>query len=266
MNRKAAFDAVGALIPGIWNIPGTIEDMDRLLDRLPPDAQTSYAFPISAIDVALLSITAPHLTEGALKPWVAPLREACQRFEINSIRRVAAFIANLAHEGGWAVGRRENMNYSADRLAAVWPSRFAAGKGVPNALARSLARKPEALANHVYANRMGNGGPDSGDGWRYRGNGPMQLTGRDNHAAFAKAMGKTVEDAAAWIATTIEGGVMSAAWFWDENDINRLADTPGVEDETRRINGGLIGLAHRKQLFDALVKRLLEIEQKVTVR
>ncbi len=225
-----------------------------------PAGVVPLAFPISAIDVALLSLTAPHLTEAVLRPWVVPLQDACVRFEINTIRRVAAFIANLAHEGGWIIGRRENMNYSAVRLSQVWPGRFAKSKGVPNALALSLANKPEALANHVYANRMGNRGPDSGDGWRYRGNGPGQLTGFDNHAAFAKAMGMTVEEAAAWIASSIEGGVMSFAWFWEENDINRLADTPGVEDETRKINGGETGIADRRRLFDLLVARLLELE------
>lgn len=230
----------------------------------PPGAAAApaavHAFPISAIDVALLSLTAPHLAEAVLEPWVIPLRDACARFEINSIRRVAAFLGNLAHEGGWRLGRRENMNYSAVRLSQVWPGRFAKSKGVPNALALLLANKPEALANHVYANRMGNRGPDTGDGWRYRGNGPIQLTGHDNHAAFAKAMGMEVAAAAAWIESTFEGAVMSAAWFWEENDINRLADTPGVEDEARAINGGEIGLADRRRLFDLLVARLLELE------
>ena len=220
----------------------------------------ALTFPISAITVDLLDLTAPHLAASVLEPWVDPLREACERFEINTIRRVAAFLANLAHEGGWIVGRREAMSYSAARLAQVWPGRFRGPDKLPNALAHSLARKPEALANHVYANRMGNGGPESGDGWRYRGNGPLQLTGRNNHAAFASEFGMAVEDAAEWIGT-LEGGIMSAAWFWEANDINRLADTPGVADETRAINGGEIGLAHRKALFDVLVRRLLEIEQ-----
>lgn len=222
-------------------------------------ASKSYAFPISAITVDLIAITAPHLKPSVLAPWVDPLREACEYFEIDTIRRVAAFLANLGHESGWVVGRREGMSYSAARLAQVWPKRFRGPDGKPNALAHSLARKPEALANHVYANRMGNGGPETGDGWRFRGNGPLQLTGRTNHALFARAFGLDVNEAAEWIGT-VEGGIMSAAWFWEANDINRLADTPGVADETRAINGGEIGIEHRRQLFNALVARLLELE------
>lgn len=220
------------------------------------DAPRTYAFPISAIDASLLRIAAPQRPLADLEPWVAPVREACAAFDINTIRRVAAFLATIGHEGGYKVGVRENMNYSADRMAEVWPSRF---RG-PNALARSLHRKPEEIANHVYANRMGNGPPESGDGWRFRGNGPPQLTGRNNHEAFAAAMGIPLDQAVAWIAT-IEGGVMAAAWFWEENDINRLADTPGVADETRRINGGTIGIEQRRAIFNRLVAELLKRER-----
>lgn len=247
------------------HVPATGKGNPPFVDTLPPTVKAAneainapvYAFPISAINVELLAVAAPHLTPTALQAWVGPLQEACARFEINTIRRIAAFIGNLAHESGFKVGARENMNYSAKRLAEVWPSRF---RG-PNALARSLDRKPELIANHVYANRMGNGGPQTGDGFKFRGNGPIQLTGRANHTAFAKAMNMTVDEATAWIGT-VEGGVMSAAWFWEENDINRLADTPGVEDEVRRINGGTVGIEHRRALFNKLVAHLLKVEGK----
>lgn len=262
MDRKPIFDAVARLVPGIWNIPGTIEDFDKLLDRLPAEPALAYPFPIAAITADLLGVAAPHLNAAALDPWVEPLRKACAKFEINNIRRLAAFLANLGHEGGFRVGVRENMNYSAQRLAEVWPGRFRGSFNSPNTLARSIERKPELIANHVYAGRMGNGPPESGDGWQFRGNGPIQLTGRHNHEAFARAMGMPLDQATEWIGT-IEGGVMSAAWFWEENDVNRLADTPGIVDETRRINGGTIGLAHRQKLFNALVARLLEIEKEI---
>ncbi|HZG32890.1 MAG TPA: hypothetical protein VEZ59_06410 [Sphingopyxis sp.] len=227
----------------------------------PPDA-AAYPFPISAIDTSLLELVAPHLRREVLAPWVDPIRRACARFRIDTIRRIAAFITTLAHEGGFRVGRREDMNYSAVRLSQVWPTRFAAGgvKGKPNALAYQDERKPEALANYVYANRMGNGAPESGDGWRYRGNGPPQLTGAANHKAFAVDYGMPVEQAVEWIGT-IEGGVAAAAWFWEENDINRLADTPGIKDETRAINGGETGLADRQHKFDTLVAELLRRER-----
>lgn len=227
---------------------------------------SAYPFPISAIDTDLLAMVAPHLRPEVLAPWVEPIRRACARYQINTIRRIAAFITTLAHEGGFIVGRREGMKYSAKRMAQVW-QRYAtnpqakAVDRIPNARAIQLAAAGEqAIANDVYAERMGNGPPASGDGWRYRGNGPPQLTGANNHKAFAAEYGLAIEDAVAWIGT-IEGGVAAAAWFWEENDINRLADTPGISDETRRINGGETGKADRQQKFDTLVAELLRREK-----
>lgn len=259
MNRSDAFDALKALFPDIWNVPGTIGAMNALLDLVDEDAD--YTFPVSAIDAELLHVALPSRSASDLQPWVDPICKACVRFEINTIRRVAAFVTTLAHEGGFIEGREENMRYSAKRLSEVWPSRFGVNgfKGAPNALAKSIEGKPEQIANHVYAGRMGNGGPETGDGWRFRGVGPIQLTGRNNRTAFASEMGMSLDEGEAYI-RTLEGGVMSAAWFWEENDINRLADTPGVSDETRKINGGDVGLAARKSIFDRLVKELLDRE------
>ncbi len=212
------------------------------------------------ITLSFLKVAAPHLPVETLAPWVAPIRSVCQRHSITTFRRIAAFVATLAHEGGFKVGVRENMNYSARRLSQVWPGRFRFA-GMPNRLALAIGGNAVLIANHVYANRMGNGGPETGDGWRYRGNGPMQLTGKHNHRAFAQEYDKSVEEAAEWIGT-LEGGIESAAWFWEENDINRLADTPGVADETKRINGGEIGIEHRRKIFDALVAHMLSEERK----
>lgn len=217
--------------------------------------------PIDLIDLSVLKAAQPGKFDVQILPWVEPIKAACHKFEIDRVRRVAAFIANMAVECGFVPGREENMNYSAERLAAVWPGRFSAtGKsnGPPNLRAKELAHNPEALANVVYANRMGNGSPDSGDGWRFHGIGPMQLTGRENHERFAVSAGMTLDQAEAYI-HTLEGGIMSAAWFWEENDINRLADTPGIADETQAINGGQIGAADRKARFDKVVARLLEL-------
>jgi putative chitinase len=229
------------------------------------------SFPISAIDVGLLTVAAPHLRPAVLEPWVAPIRAACVRYEIDTIRRVAAFITTLAHEGGFRIGARENMAYSAKRMAEVW-ARYAINPAakpkdrLPNAAAKRLAAAgPEAIANDVYANRMGNGPPASGDGWKFRGNGPPQLTGANNHRAFARAIGMDVDAAASWIGT-IEGGVAAAGWFWDENNLNRLADTPGIEDETIAINGGTIGIANRRSIFNAVVAELLRLELREALR
>lgn len=266
--RAELFEALRAYAPGGSIPPGDIPVIDDLADRwgIAPDGGCAPGvvvdrFPISAIDALLLKMAAPARPLAELEAWVEPIKAACRRYDINNIRRVAAFVTTLGHEGGFVVGKRENMNYSAVRMSEVWPGRFAQGgvKGRPNALAKALDRKPEDIANHVYANRMGNGAPASGDGWRFRGNGPPQLTGRDNHEAFAKAMNMTLDQAMAYIAT-LDGGVMAAAWFWEENDVNRLADTPGVSDETKRINGGEIGLAARRAIFDTLVAELLRRE------
>lgn len=260
MTRKAIFAAIKDARGGKSFDAMEVGAVDNILDALgvprESDGPTPAHGPIALIDVSVLKAAAPEKADAELLPWVAPIRDVGQRYEINTIRRIAAFLTTLAHEGGFKIGVRENMNYSADRLAAVWPSRF---KG-PNALARSLHRKPEAIANEVYANRMGNGPPESGDGWQFRGNGPTQLTGRDNHQRFADAMGMTLDDATAWIGT-IKGGVEAAAWFWEENDVNRLADTPGIADETKRINGGTIGLRDRTERFNRTVARLLELEK-----
>lgn len=180
-------------------------------------------------------------------------------FDINNVRRIAAFLAQVSVESGFKP-IEESMAYSAQRMAEVWPGRFSVtGKkgGHPNALAISLDHKPEAFANVVYANRLGNGPPESGDGWKFRGEGLLQVTGRSNWAAFAASVGKSLDDALAY-GRTLEGGVMSAAWFWEENDINRLADTPGITDESVKINGGQTGLADRKRVFDLVVAELLK--------
>jgi putative chitinase len=206
--------------------------------------------PIDLIDAQLLKIAAPETPAVDLAVWVQPIKAACLRFEIDRVRRIAAFIAQMAHESGLRP-RTENLNYRAERLCQVWPSRF------PNmASAQPYAGNPEKLANKVYAGRMGNGPPTSGDGWRFRGCGPLQITGRNNFSGFAQAMGISIE-AAIEYARKIDGGIMAAAWFWEENDINRLADTPGVEDESRRINGGVTGLADRRARFDRVVVEML---------
>lgn len=221
-------------------------------DRVRPvPAAPVYSGVIAKIDVQLLRVACPERSEAQLAPWVEPIQRACKRFDINTVRRVAAFLAQMAHESHLKEGREENLNYTARRLTQVWPTRF------PTlATAQPYARNPEKLANRVYAGRMGNGPELSGDGWRFRGAGPMQLTGRSNWTGFADAMGMTIDQALAY-GRTLEGGVMSAAWFWNVNDLNRLADTPGVIDETRRINGGTHGLADREARFNRTVAALL---------
>lgn len=205
---------------------------------------------VDRIDAPLLALAAPEQSPSQLAHWVAPLKAACRRFGIDTVREIACFLAQGAHESGGFRLLEENLNYRAARLCQVWPKRFTP------ALAAQCAGRPEQIANWVYADRMGNGPPESGDGWRFRGAGVFQLTGRRNHAACAEDLGVPLAEFPAFLRTD-EGAALSAAWFFAENGLDALAATPGVEDETRRINGGVHGLADRKARFDRVVAELL---------
>lgn len=205
---------------------------------------------IDQIDASLLNAAAPEQSPSQLARWVQPVKSACQRWGIDTVREVAAYLGQGAHESGGFKNLSENLNYRADRLCDVWPKRF-----TPS-LAAQCAHNPEKIANIVYANRMGNGPPESGDGWRYRGAGLWQVTGLNNQKGCALAMGMGLDGFGDWLRTP-EGAAMSAGWFFHENGLDALAATPGVEDETRRINGGVLGLPDRKKRFDAVVRELL---------
>jgi putative chitinase len=180
--------------------------------------------------------------------WYAALVEILPKYGINTPRRVAHFISQCAHESNNFRSLEENLNYSADALARVFPRYFGAGKRD----AAAYARNPEKIANYVYMDefrtaKMGNVNP--GDGWRFRGRGLKQLTGRDNYTRFGKSVGMTAEEAAEYVATE-KGAIESACWFWDTNKLNTIADTDDVVLMTRRINGGNIGLEDRQQRYN----------------
>jgi len=171
--------------------------------------------------------------------WYHALEQLLDDYEINTPQRVAAFIAQCAHESGNFVFIKENLNYKAASLQKVFPKYF------PNAdIAAQYANRPEMIANRVYANRMGNGPEESGDGYRYCGRGLIQLTGKDNYTFFAGSLDITVEEAAEYL-TTFEGAAQSACWFWESNNLNALADRGDILTLTKRINGGTIGLEDR---------------------
>lgn len=205
---------------------------------------------IDLIDASLINAAAPEQSPSQLAQWVRPVKVACQRFGIDTVREIAAYLGQGAHESGGLRYMAENLNYRASRLCEVWPKRFNA------TLAAQCAGNPEMIANIVYANRMGNGPPSSGDGWRFRGAGLFQLTGRFNHTRCAGDLGMSLDGFGDYLRTP-DGAAMSAAWFFHENGLDALAATPGIEDETRRLNGGVLGLADRKKRFDAVVRELL---------
>lgn len=176
----------------------------------------------------------PHIDH-----WYEALDQLLPDYEINTPQRVAAFIAQCAHESADFVFIRENLNYRAATLIKVFPKYFH-----DEATAAAYAGRPEKIANRVYANRMGNGDEASGDGYRYCGRGLIQLTGKDNYTFFAGSMGIPVEEASEYLAT-FEGAAQSACWFWETNNLNRYADSGDIKGMTRVINGGYIGLENR---------------------
>ncbi|MBL8698964.1 MAG: hypothetical protein JNK67_11365 [Alphaproteobacteria bacterium] len=174
--------------------------------------------------------------------FVRPLNEAMERYSINTPARQAAFLAQLAHESAELRRTQENLNYSWERLRKVFPRFFRT-----DAEAQSYDRQPERIANRVYANRMLNGDETSGDGWRYRGRGPIQVTGRENYRKCGQALGMNLEsDPDRMLDPTV--GCLAAAWFWHSRGLNSLADADdenGFREITRRINGGFTGLVER---------------------
>ena len=173
--------------------------------------------------------------------WVEAMNTVFPKYEINTPERIAAFIAQCGHEsGGWRVFS-ENLNYSAKALNAVFGKYFVrAGRD-----AEEYHRQPEKIANVVYANRMDNGDTESGDGWRYRGRGPIQLTGKSNYATFSADYGVDALANPDLVSEDKEVALMSAIWFWNKNGLNRYADSGDIKTMTKRINGGYIGLEDR---------------------
>lgn len=176
--------------------------------------------------------------------WHKALVQLLPDYQIDTPERVAAFLAQCAHESGGFTALQENLNYRAVTLRKVFPKYFQSDE-----LAQQYAGKPEAIANRVYANRMGNGDEASGDGYKYRGRGLIQLTGKDNYFWFASSLEISPEEAAEYT-QTFEGAAQSACWFWETNNLNQWADRGDLLTMTKRINGGTIGLEDRKKHYE----------------
>jgi putative chitinase len=159
---------------------------------------------------------------------------------------MAAFLAQCAHESGGFKAIKENLNYRPATLVTLFKKYF------DQSTAERYCAQPDkqaAIANRIYANRMGNGPEESGDGYRYCGRGLIQLTGKDNYTRDAASTEQTVEEASEHL-TTYEGCVQSAAWFWEANNLNQYADSGDILTMTKRINGGTIGLEDRKKHYE----------------
>lgn len=178
------------------------------------------------------------------------LNNILPKYEINTIQRVAAFLAQCGHESADFSILSENLNYSAATLMKLFPSRF------PNMASTSgYVGYPDKIANKIYGDRMGNGKEITGDGYRYRGRGAIQLTGKENYSNFAKSINKTLDDTIAYC-ETLDGAIESACWFWTKNKLNRFADTSDMVGLTKAINGGLIGLEERKKHYSTALATL----------
>jgi putative chitinase len=177
-----------------------------------------------------------------IEQWHHALEQLLPDYDINTPQRIAAFVAQCAHESGGFRILKENLNYKAASLRKIFPKYFP-----DDQIAQRYASQPnkqEVIANRVYGGRMGNGPEESGDGFRYCGRGLIQLTGKNNYEAFAMSIETPVEEIPDYLAT-FEGAAQSACWFWETNNLNKWADTGDIKELTRRINGGFIGLEDR---------------------
>ena len=179
-------------------------------------------------------------------PYVADWHEALSKllpdYDINTPNRIAAFVAQCAHESGNFMVLKENLNYKPATLLKIFPKYFPT-----ESIAKDYCSRPNKqmhIANRAYANRMGNGDESSGDGWRFCGRGLIQLTGRNNYQAFANSLEMNINDVPEYLAT-FEGAAQSACWFWETNNLNSFADAGDIKNLTRAINGGYIGLEDR---------------------
>jgi putative chitinase len=183
--------------------------------------------------------------------WYDALCEILPVYEINTPQRVASWLAQCAHESGYFRFLKENLNYKAASLRKVFPKYFPT-----DAIAEDYANRPnrqEAIANRVYANRMGNGDEASGDGFRYLGRGLIQLTGKNNYTIFAASIDTPLEQIPEYL-QTFEGAVQSACWFWEQNNLNKFADSGDIVTMSKRINGGTIGMEDRLMKYEKCLK------------
>jgi putative chitinase len=184
--------------------------------------------------------------------WYNNLLNILPEYDIDTPKRVAAFMAQCGHESGGFTVMQENLNYSAKGLRGIF------GKYFPNDdIAKQYERKPEKIANRVYGNRMGNGPEESGEGWYFRGRGIVQITGKNNYTKCSQSLFESnvlVENPDLLLET--EYAIHSACWFWSAARLNELADVGDIKTMTKRINGGFIGLEDRINHYNHAIEIL----------
>jgi len=185
-------------------------------------------------------MTSEQLAQLGINPdWLPWLQKTFEKYSIDNVNRQAAFVGQCMHESANFKVLQENLNYSANGLKSVWGSRFPTDE-----IANKYARNPDMIANKVYANRMGNGDEESGEGWKYRGRGLIQCTGKDLYKTLSDALNiDLISDPD--MLQEMPFAAMSAGWFWNKKSLNDLADKKDYKEMTRRVNGGFNGLDDR---------------------
>jgi putative chitinase len=179
--------------------------------------------------------------------WLEPLTDVFHRYSINTPLRMAAFIGQCAHESGNFKTLQENLNYSAEALCRVWPSRFPSVEA-----AQPYHRNPDKIANKVYGGRMGNGTEETGEGSLYKGRGLIQLTGKDNYRLASDALSEDFVSSPDLVCGP-KYAALTAGWYWNKRGLNKEADAKDYVGMTKKINGGTIGLDDRvKHIAHAL--------------
>ena len=228
---KHGLAADGIVGPKTW---------EMIMGQGAPKAQTSA--PIVSVAGLKLDKLKGHIPDAVIQM----IPDTAAKFQINTPLRLAHFLAQCGHESGGFRATQENLNYSAKGLNGIFKKYFPT-----EAAATPYARQPQKIANKVYANRMSNGDEASGDGYKFRGRGYIQLTGRANYTLFGKAIGEDVTGNPDVVSGKY--ALLSAAWFWSNNGLNKLADGGStdavVTSITKRVNGGTIGLADRIKHF-----------------
>lgn len=180
-----------------------------------------------------------------INDWFAAMVANLPTFEIITPARIAAFLAQTGHESSNYTQLHENLNYRADALCRVWPRYFNSSN------ANDYAHNPEKIANRAYANRLGNGPEESGDGWKFRGRGPIQITGKDNYQACSQYVygDDRLLDNPDMLEQDYDASIKSACWFWTRAKLNDYVDANNFRETTHRINGGYIGEDDREARY-----------------
>ncbi len=239
--KKKGLGTDGIVGSGTW---GAIEKALKASSATPPETQAEIpqnAQVEQLVTKDTLAKIMPKANATDIDRYLKAIRTGLERYQINTPLRVAHFIAQIAHESGSFRYSSENLNYSATALRSVFGKYFKTEDE-----ANQYARKPEKIANRVYGGRMGNGDETTGEGWKFRGRGLIQLTGKENYQKCAKAIGKEIDKDPDKLASDPEAAVLAAGWFWDSRKLNNYADNDDVMTITRRINGGTHGLDDRK--------------------